>query len=42
MNEAIKPTILFNVKNFAERIRKAGVSLFYLWKKLHFNCKRRW
>ena len=24
MNEAIKPTILFNVKTFAERIRKAG------------------
>lgn len=25
MKEEIKPTILFNVKNFAERIRKAGV-----------------
>ena len=24
MKEEIKPTILFNVKNFAERIRKAG------------------
>lgn len=24
MKDEIKPTILFNVKNFAERIRKAG------------------